>query len=477
MRPFAILRSLGLILIFNSIFVFISAFISVIYNESSFISLFYCFTILFTFGLLPLIFVPKVKKLEKYEGSAIVVFGWLITCVIGIIPYMLYGGEFTLTNAFFESVSGYTTTGSTILTDVEILPKGLLFFRSSTHWIGGMGVILFVLVVLPSGGKTKKTLYDTEVSALAKYNFEFRASDAIKVILYVYLGLTIIETALLYFAGMDLFDAVNHSFATIATGGFSTKNLSVAGFHNVYIEIIIMVFMVLSGMHFGLLFSVVIFKNFNLFKNPIVKYYLSAMIIGITLVSANLYFSGNFDLPNSLRYASFQVISVGTTTGFATFDTVGWTPFIQLILIFFTIQCGCAGSTSGGLKADRIFILFKSVIKQIRQINHPHGVFPMRLGKFNITDAILINTLTFIGIYITLLFITTILLSISGLNIWTSFSASAATLGNVGPGFNEVSSLGNFSTIPTYGKWVLSVNMLFGRLEIFTILSIIMKKQ
>jgi trk system potassium uptake protein TrkH len=475
MRNEVIIRNLGIVMIFNSFFLLISALIALYYGEKVYISLLYSFVISFSFGVFPYIFVPKSKKLNGREGTAIVVFGWLLTCTIGIIPYLLYGGEFTLTNAWFESVSGYTTTGSTILNSIESLPKGLLFFRSSTHWIGGMGIILFVLVILPSGVKTKKTLYDTEVSELAKFNFHYKASEAVRVILFVYLGLTALETFALIFAGMDWFDAVNHSFATIATGGFSTKDLSVAGFDNVNIEIIIMIFMVLSGIHFGLLYGFIILRKISIFKNPILRYYLIAMLIGILAVTANLFFKEGYSLENSIRYSAFQVISVGTTTGFATYDTIAWSPFVQLILIFFTIQCGCAGSTSGGLKADRVLILFKSIIHEIKQKNHPHGVFPMKIGKYSIHHAVLQNTLTFFGLYLLILFFSTLVISISGQDIWTSFSASAATLGNVGPGFNEVSSLGNYSGIADFAKWSLSANMLFGRLEIYTILTILVK--
>lgn len=296
----------------------------------------------------------------------------------------MWGGEFTIANAWFESVSGFTTTGSTILNNIEALPKGLLFWRSSTHWIGGIGIILFVLLILPQARGNRISIYNTEISSLSKLNFRVKTKKIVQILAIVYLSLTVAQTALLMVFGMNFFDAINHSFATIATGGFSTKNLSIAAYNSLSIEVIVMIFMVLSGIHFGLLYGTFTGSRENIFRSPLVRTFVLVMLIGIVLVSLKLYYSGYFNWWESVRYASFQVISVGTTTGFATIDTANWPIFTQMVLIYFTIQCAMAGSTSGGLKFDRIYIFFRSLAKQMKVLKHPFGVFSTKInGKKN----------------------------------------------------------------------------------------------
>ena len=470
-----ILRHIGLILLFNAIWMFISFLISFFLKETSTIALIYSSFISFIFGIFPLIFFDPVSNINRYEGLAIVVLGWFIVCVIGAIPFILWGGEFTVVNSWFESVSGFTTTGSTILNDIESIPKGLLFWRSSTHWLGGMGIILFTLLILPASNASKFVLVRTEVSDIAKDNLQYQTTNILKILGVVYVGLTVLEIVFLSFAGMDLFDAVNHSFATVATGGFSTKNLSIASFNSITIEVIIMVFMVASGIHFGLIFAAVIRKNNRLFTSSVVRYYLLFITIGILLVAIKLYISDHYDWWSSLRYASFQVISLGTTTGFATEDTAHWPVFTQIILIYFTLQCAMVGSTSGGAKFDRFYIFFKSIYAQIRQLQHPNAVISIKVDGKTISDDLIKHTTVFILFYLLIIFITTLLLGALNVDIMTAFSASAATMGNVGPGFENVSSLGNFADIPSLGKVILTMNMLLGRLEIFGIISLFFK--
>ena len=476
MRVHIILRYVGMVLIFNSIFLFISFLISAFNHDSGVYPLLYSTIVTLLFGIFPLIFVPPSLDITNQEGYGLVVISWLLSCLVGVLPYVLWGGEFNFTNAWFESVSGFTTTGSTILTNVEALPKGLLFWRSSTHWIGGIGIVLFVLVVLPSMARAKLTLYKYEMSELAMENFRYKTKQVMQIILWVYIGLTVLETILLMIFGMDLFDAVTHSFATIATGGFSTKNMSIAAYHSVAIEVVIMIFMFLSGIHFGLLYATIMWQKKNLvWKSSIVKYYFWGMVIGILLVTFNLYTNKDFPtFGESLRYASFQIISVGTTTGFATAPSEIWPPFSQLMLLFFTLQCACAGSTSGGLKVDRVMIFFKAIRKQIVHSKHPNAVVTLRLGKNLLKDEVVETTLVFIVLYVLIVFGTGLILSFMGVDMLSAFSASAATMGNVGPGLSNVSSLGNFSTIPDPGKWLLSLNMLLGRLEIFGFLYLFM---
>ncbi|OQX27458.1 MAG: cation transporter [Desulfobacteraceae bacterium IS3] len=467
MRPHIILRYIGVVLVFNAVFLSISAIISAANRDSSFLPLFYSSVITLLFGAFPLIFVPPARQITNKEGFMIVMSSWLLSCLVGVIPYVLWGGEFSFANAWFESVSGFTTTGATVLNDVEALPKGLLFWRASTHWIGGIGIVVFMLSVLPAMGSARMVLYRNEMSSLAMDNFRHSTARTLQILLVVYVGLTVLETVLLTLCGMTLFDALTHSFATIATGGFSTKNLSVAAFDNLAVEVIIMIFMILSGIHFGLLFNAITESPINLWKSSVVKYYLLSMGIGIAAVTVNIHGSVFPTWGASLRYASFQLLSVGTSTGFATADSAIWPPFAQMVMIFFILQCSCAGSTSGGIKADRVVIFWKSIIKRIKKIQHPSAVVVVKVNNEIVQDDVIEMSVLYIALYITIVFITSVLLTAMGVDSLSAFSGSAATMGNVGPGFGTVSSLGNFSQIPDPGKWILSVNMLLGRVEIF----------
>ena len=334
----------------------ISSVISLMQAESSFYALIFSSTVAFLFGIFPLLFVSSTPKITNQEGLFIVVFGWLLSCLVGVLPYVLWGGPFSFTNAWFESVSGFTTTGSSILSDIEGVPKGLLFWRASTHWLGGVGIIVFVLAVMPSIGSATMVLYRSEISALAMDNFRYRTQKTLMIILYVYVGLTALETIALLFVGVSLFDAITHSFATIATGGFWTKNTSIAYFNSPVVESIIMTFMLLSGIHFGLLFLFVTGNFKKLYESTMVRYYLVAILLGVTVVAAMLYGGTYQRLTDVLRYSAFQVISIGTSTGFANADSSLWPTLSQLVLLFFTLQCACAGSTSGGIKVDRIVL-------------------------------------------------------------------------------------------------------------------------
>lgn len=472
MRTEVILKILGVVLLFNAFFLLISLLISLYYKESSVTPLLFTTLICLIFGLFPMVFSGKHQTLSFSEGIVVVVSGWLLACFVGMLPYVMWGTEFTLINAWFESVSGFTTTGSTVLHDVEALPKGLLFWRSATHWIGGVGVIIFVLLILPHAKNARITLLNAEMSELSKSNFHFKTRTTIQILVIVYVGLTLAETVLLKLAGMDWFDGVNHAFATIATGGFSTKNNSVAYFNSSHIEVIIMVFMLISGMHFGLLFGTITGSRFNIFRSKVVRAYVVVILAGILLVAAKLYTNNFYGWIDALRYASFQVISVGTTTGFATADTAFWPVFTQMIIIYFTIQCAMTGSTSGGLKFDRVYLFMKSVKKQVNLIRHPHGVFSLKMDGFRISEQLERQTMLFIVLYVFTFFMTTLLLSLLDIDLKTAFSASITTLGNVGPGFGNVSSLGNFDSLPAIAKFILTISMLLGRLEIYSIIAL-----
>lgn len=472
MRTQIVLKYTGMALLLNALFMFVSLILAILFSENTVVAFLYGTVITICLGILPSIYVRKTDYLNIHEGVMIVVMGWVSTCLTGTIPYILWGGDFSFINAIFESVSGYTTTGASILNDIESLPRSLLFWRSSTHFIGGIGIILFGLLVLPDSGSRLK-LFNTEVSELAKTNFATRAKETIRILLFVYIGLNVLEICFLYIAGMSFFDAINHSFATIATGGFSTRNASIASFNSINIEIIIMVFMVLSGIHFGLIFHTFSRHKNSIFKSSTVRAFLLFLLAGIAISTLKLYSEGTYDnIWLCLRYASFQVISLGTTTGFATADSSVWPAFNIIILIYFTIQCAMVGSTSGGLKLDRIWIFIKSISKQIKQMQHPRAVLNVKIDGKPVTEELEHHSLVFIGMYMGILLICSLLLTLLNVDTLTSFSGAAAALGNVGPGFGEVGSLDNYAALPGAGKIVLSITMLLGRLEIFGIISL-----
>jgi len=467
MRLHVILRYSGFVLVLNAGFLFVSSLVSALEGDGALFSLVYSAVICALFGIFPVLFVPATQDLSGREGLIIVVASWLLSCLSGLLPFVLWGGEFTFTKAWFESVSGFTTTGSTILSDIEALPLGLLFWRNVTHWIGGIGIIVFTLAVLPSAGRAGMILCRTEMSSVAVDTFNYRTRKVLKILLFVYLGLTLLEALALLACGMGWFDAVTTAFATIATGGFSPRNLSVAHYGSIWIESVIMVFMVLSGLHFGFLFAAIADKSGDIFRSPIARYYVLALIIGTILVAISVHGKVYETWPESLRRASFQVLSLGTSTGFATADSSVWPGFAQLVMVFFTLQCACAGSTSGGIKADRIVLFWKSVGRYMRKIQHPNAVIPVRMGGDAVGESLVESTLIYISLYLGVVFASTLILAFMGVDAFTAFSGSAAAMGNVGPGFGKVGSMANFSSIPDPGLWVLSVVMLLGRLEIF----------
>ena len=472
MRKEAVIKYIAYVILFNAVFLYASALISFFMSESSFVPLFYSALICTILGLFPLIFTEKIEEIRFSEGLAISVFGWFITCIVGMLPYVMWGGEFTFVNAFFESVSGYTTTGSTILNEIESLPKGILFWRSSTHWIGGVGVILFVLLILPQARGMRSSLYKTEVSNLSRMNFKTKARQIARIIGIVYISLTLLETIILWVLGMTFFDAICHSMSTIATGGFSTKNTSMAFYNNFWMELTIVVFMVLSSLHFGMLYVTIIGKKPNLFHSKSVRSYILVTIIGILAIAYKLYDENLYSLVDSLRHSLFQVTALVSTTGFATVDTSVWPVFTVMVLIYFTVQGSMVGSTAGGFKFDRIYLFFQILKKQLRLIKHPQGIFASKIDDEIVDKGIELQTLNFLVLYIFTFFIVTVILTFMDVDGLTAFSASIASIANVGPGFGDVGSLGNYSTLPTAAKYVLSVEMLLGRLEIMNILAL-----
>ncbi len=474
MRLYIVLRYIGLILALNAIFMLLSAGVSLLNGmDSAFYPLLQSFVLTAILGLFPLIFVPKSQQISNTEGYGIVVGSWLMACLVGMLPYVLWGGEFTLINAWFESVSGFTTTGSTILNDVEALPKGLLFWRASTHWLGGVGVVMFVLLVLPSMGSTKMRLSNVELSSMAKDNFRYQTKKILQILLVVYVGLTAAETLLLKIAGMGWFDAVCNSFSTIATGGFCTKNASIAAYDSASIEIIIMFFMMISGLHFGLIFGTLTGKNNNIFRSEISRYYALSILIGGCVIAVDLWINGYY--PNfwtSLRYGLFETISVSSTTGFATADTSIWSPLAIILLMLFTFQCGCAGSTAGGIKCDRMLLSFKAIKAMMIQRQHPNAIIRVKMNGVIQENHTVNMAVLFIIVYLLLVGAGTVIFSAFNIDLETSFSMTIASMANAGSGFGEVGSMDNYHNVPALAKWLCTVFMLLGRLEIFGFLQL-----
>lgn len=473
-RTKAVVKYLGVILLFNSLFMLIAAVISLAYREDSFYPLLISALIGVAMGSCCTFFIGKVGDIRFHEGLAISVLGWVTTCLSGLLPFLLWGGEFSFANALFESVSGYTTTGASILENVEGLTKGLLFWRSSTSFIGGLGIILFVLLIIPEKKGSKSYIYRAEVSDLSKLSFAERSRHLIRAVSIVYISLIALETILLNSVGMTFFDAICHSFSTVATSGFSTKNISIAAYDNVWIEVVISFFMLISSIRFLLIWSTMKGRKQNVFTSRTTQMYVMIIFIGILLITLQLFHENYYGFWNSLRYASFQVISLASTTGLASVDSAGWPLFTIILLLYYSVQCGMVGSTAGGIKFDRIYIYFSSLKKQIKQSLHPEGVYLVKINNHVVDQNMEKQISIFIILYILTFFIATLLLTLLGIDGITALSASIATLGNVGPGFGNVSSLANYAHLPDAAKYILSANMLLGRLEIMNILALIL---
>lgn len=469
MRMHVVIRYIGMVLIFLAAFMLASAGVSLVNDhDSAFYPLLLSSFLTAILGFFPLIFVDRADEIKTKEGYAIVVGSWLVACVVGTIPYLIWGGEFTIVNAWFESVSGFTTTGASILNDIEFLPRGMLFWRSATTWIGGIGVVMFALVVLPLLGRSRQLLYNVELSTIAKDNFHYRSREIMRILVFVYVGLTVVTTILLKLSGMCWFDAVTHAMSACGTSGFSTKNASVAFFDNPMIELVMMGAMTLSGIHFGILYATITGRKNNIFRSEIVRVYIAMMLFASLIIAASL-FSENIypTFVESLRHASFQVVSITTTSGFATADTNLWTPLAIILLVFCSIICGCAGSTSGGMKVDRLVLALKVIRNRVKLQQHPNAIITTKTDGMVQQDSVLSLVLTFIVAYLLLALVGTIIFAMFGCDITTSLTASISCISNVGPGFGEIGSFDNYADLPLILKVNSTVLMLVGRLEIF----------
>ena len=469
MRVHVVIRYIGMMLQFIAVFMLASAGVSLInHYDSAYYPLLLSAFLTALLGLFPLIFTEKADEIRTKEGYGIVVGSWMVACIVGMFPYLIWGGEFTLINAWFESVSGFTTTGASILNDIEFLPQGLLFWRAATSWIGGIGVVMFALVILPSIGRSRHMLSNVEMSTIAKDNFHYHSKVIIRILVSIYVGLTLITTLLLKHTGMTWFDAATHAMSACATCGFSTKNASIAFYDSAAIEAILIGAMAISGIHFGILYATITGKRNNIFRSEVVRTYIGMMAIISIVIAISLYTNDIYTtFGEAARHSLFQVVSITTTSGFATADTNMWTSLAIVLLIFCSVICGCAGSTSGGMKVDRLVIATKVVRNRIKIQQHPNAVISTKIDGTVRDDSTQSVVMTFIVAYVMLALVGTIVYTMFGCDLLTGFSAAISCISNVGPGFGEIGSLNNYAELPIVLKLCSTILMLVGRLEIF----------
>jgi trk system potassium uptake protein TrkH len=415
----------------------------------------------------------KTETMSQREGMAIVSLGWTAIGLFGALPFYYSDVSFLFVDAFFESVSGFTTTGSSILTDIESLSRGLLVWRSFIQWLGGMGIIVLSIAILPFLGVGGMQLYKAEVPSPVPDKLKPRIRDTAMILWKVYALFTVAETLLLMLGGMSFFDALNHAFTTMPTGGFSTKNASVAHFDSGYIDAVIIVFMLLAGINFSLHYQVLKGRPLAFWKDSECRFYLAMCLILTLVVGANVYRTVYADAGQALRYAAFQVVSIVTTTGYATADYELWPPMSQIIIFLCMFVGASAGSTGGGMKCLRIMLCFKYCYKELFSMIHPRAVTRIKIGGKTVPEDVVRSVLGFLALYMVLFSVSTVLLAGTGVDFVTALGAVAATIGNIGPGFGMVGPVENFAQIPYWGKWLLSWCMLLGRLEIYTLIILV----
>lgn len=468
----AISVNVGKALLVSALFMFMSIVVSVIDGrDSAFVPLLISFIVTTLTGAFPFIFVRKPQAVTLNDGFVTIALAWCLSFVFGMLPYVLWGGEFTLINAWFESVSGYTTTGSTILNDVEALPRSLLFWRSSTHFIGGLGVVVFLLLVMPDASPYRHKLASMELSTLSKSGYRYSSNKTISVITLVYLCLTVIIFVTLWAAGMSAFDALNHAFSIAATGGFSTKNLSVGHFQSDLINILVLVYMAIAALHFGLIYAVFAFRSLKPMKNAVIKYYFASIIVMSVVIMFSLKFQAGYESwGQALMDSSFTVVSYMSTAGFAICDNSQWPWLAGVVLLIASFQCGCSGSTTGGIKVDRILISAKAVGKEIKRRIHPASVSYLRMSGHHLDDDEVRTVLMYIVVYFIVVFVSIIGVLLCGSGVPEAVSGVIASVGSVGPGLAEIGSLDNYAVQPAMAKFIYTFDMFLGRVEIYPVL-------
>jgi trk system potassium uptake protein TrkH len=479
-----IFHFLGLLLLFNGGFMLLATLISLIYKDGVTLNLFLASLSTILIGTIGM-YVTKnhSKEMNKREGYIVVAFGWIVMSLTGTLPYLATDAIPTFTEAFFETISGYTTTGASILNDIEILPEGVLFWRSMTHWIGGMGIIVLAIAILPLLGVGGMQLFAAEAPGPGGDKLHPRITDTAKRLWLIYFGYTVAETILLQIAGMSFFDAINHALSTLSTGGFSTKNASIAHWNdNPAIQYIIILFMFLAGTNFVL--SYYLFKGnvVKIVKDDEFKLYFRFITIFTIIAAFLIYFRADVsqssiahpmvlgEAESAVRHALFQVLTVVTTTGFVSADYTMWTPFLTVFFFGLMFLGGSAGSTSGGVKVVRHLILIKNGFLEFKRSLHPNAILPVRYNTKSVSKDIVFNVLGFFILYMLSFIIGALVFSMFQIDFESAIGLSASSLGNVGPALGEFGPVNNYAALPPLGKWWASFMMLLGRLELFTVL-------
>ena len=475
---------MGLLLLCNGGFMLLAALVSFLYQDGVAVHITLA-ALLTAFTGLGLMFFTRehVKELGKREGYIVVTFGWVFMSLSGTLPYIFSGAILDFTNAFFETMSGYTTTGASVVDNIEGLPHGILFWRSLTHWIGGMGIIVLAIAILPLLGIGGMQLFAAEAPGPSADKLHPRITDTAKRLWLIYVGYTAVQTILLKLAGMNFFDAINHALSTLSTGGFSTKNASVAYWNDQpLIQWIIILFMFLAGANFVLSYFAFKGKIQKVLKDEEFKYYTIFTLGFSVLAGLIIYFQSDpslstIDHPmvwgeaeSAFRHAIFQVLAVVTTTGFVSADYTMWTPFLTVLFFGLMFSGGSAGSTSGGVKVVRHLITIKNGFMEFKRTLHPNAILPVRYNMRAVTREIVFTVLGFFILYMLSFIIGALVLSMLGLDFETAIGGAATSLGNVGPGLGQLSPVNNFNSLPDLGKWWCAFLMLIGRLELFTVL-------
>ncbi len=426
----------------------------------------------FAFSRIPM---PK-NKIKTKDGLAIVTFGWIFASLFGALPFYLSGAIPSYVDAFFETVSGFTTTGATIITDIEVLPMGILFWRSFTHWIGGMGILVVAVAVLPLMGAGGFHVFKAESPGPIADKIAPRIKDTAKILYTAYIIISLIEFILLMLGGMTAFESAVHTFGTLGTGGFSTKNASVGAFNSSYITIVISIFMILSGMNFSLYYDMYKGKWREVFKNSELRFYLGIIAVAVVAITLNVNGTVYNNWFESFKHSLFQVTSLMTTTGYTTFDYEQWSTFSQGILFLLMFVGGSAGSTGGSIKVIRILALIKLIRREVTKILHPRAVVSVKFGEQTVSEDTLLNIAGFFMLYMLIFIFGSIIISLEGIGFMGATSAVAATLGNIGPGFGFVGPTHTYAEFSNASKLLLSFFMLLGRLELFTVIALFSPK-
>ncbi|MBW2676241.1 MAG: TrkH family potassium uptake protein [Deltaproteobacteria bacterium] len=411
-----------------------------------------------------------IASLNPREGMAIVSFSWIAVSAFGALPFFLGIESCTIADAFFESMSGFTTTGASILENIESTAKGILFWRSLIQWLGGMGIIVLSIAILPFLRVGGMQMYKAEVPSPVPDKLKPRIKETAAILWKVYILFSIIMVVLLLAGGMNLFESICHAFTTMPTGGFSTRNLSIAHYQSVYFDTVFIIFMTLAGINFTLHYQLLRGKTLAFWRDAECRFYLGLLLLLIAVVSFNLYGTVYDHIGASIRYSSFQVVSIITTTGFATADYLQWPAMSQLILLVCMFIGASAGSTGGGIKILRVILLFKYCYRELFSLIHPQSIAHIKIGGRRVPDDVIRSVIGFLALYVGLFVICSVLLAGLGVDFSTSFGAVAASIGNIGPGFGLVGPAGNYAGLPVMGKWLLAGCMLLGRLEIYTVI-------